>query len=256
MKANRRLKLTTNQFLTHYWIVLFLLIIFLVITGQLVEEYITEASFDLQKVTEEINILLILLSLALIFTIVQYKRLRFKVFNVSYTPEQFNEAIERTANEMDWRIKNNSKTIFRAVRLGNWSGSWGEMVTIIKLKDRLLINSICDPDGRGGVFSYGWNKKNVESFRKHLTDVLNGVPLETKKAEVINEWSLKRTLIRIIAYPFCLALIVIGGYMVLVPSSISTIIFGLVVLSIAGIYLYADLKIISSKNDNQRSSIP
>jgi hypothetical protein len=42
-----------------------------------------------------------------------------------------------------------------------WTGSWGEMITILIDNDKVMINSICDPELRASVFSVGRNRKNV-----------------------------------------------------------------------------------------------
>jgi hypothetical protein len=128
------------------------------------------------------------------------------------------------------------------------------MVTIIKDKDCLLLNSICNPDSMSSVASYGWNRKNIRTFLKNLTDVLNNKPAEIKIEKVTNEWSVKRIVIRLFAYPFCIFLILFGVYMVLQPLTIRSIIAGLGAMMIAIIYLYSDLKILTTKNENDRST--
>jgi len=237
------------QSLTHYGIVLFLLFIVSLSGWSLIKIYITCTYTGVRTADELIKTYLPFLALAIIFAIIQYRRLNFKEIQMSYTAEQFQEAIERTIKDLEWKIERNNKTFFRAARPWNWSGSWGEMITIIKDKDRLLINSICDPDHMSSVTSYGWNRKKIRTFLKNLSDVLNGRPQEIKVEKVTNEWSAKRTLIRFFAYPFCIFLIVVGVYLVLKPMTIKTIIAGLGAIEIASIYLYSDIKIFTNKND-------
>lgn len=69
---------------------------------------------------------------AIVFYFIQKSRLRFREVNVDYTDQEFQEAVERTAKEYEWKIKLNNKNVFRAYRPWNWTGSWGEMITIIK----------------------------------------------------------------------------------------------------------------------------
>jgi len=99
------------------------------------------------------------------------------------------------------------------------------------------------------VASYGWNQKNIKTFIKNLSDVLNNRPAEIKEEKEINEWSLKRIVIRLFAYPFCIFLIVFGVYMVLEPLTIRTVVAGLGAITIASIYLYSDIKILTTKNE-------
>jgi|LakMenEpi03Aug12_release.lakeMendotaPanAssembly.Ray.scaffolds.fasta_scaffold105290_3 hypothetical protein len=254
MKKNKRLKLTTIQTLTHYGIVLLLLFIVCLTGLSLIEIYITNTYTGVQTADELLKSSLPFLLLAILFAFIQYRRLKFKEVNVTFTDEQFHEAVERTAKDLKWRIDKNNKTFFRAYRPWNWSGSWGEMVTIIKDKDHLLVNSICNPKSMSSVASYGWNRINIQAFLKNLTDVLNNKPAEIKIEKVTNEWSVKRIVIRLFAYPFCIFIIVFGVYMVLQPLTIRSIISGLGAITIAIIYLYSDIKILTTKNENDRST--
>jgi hypothetical protein len=247
MMKTKRLKLTPLQTLTHYGIVLLLLFIVSLTGWSLMEIYVTETYSGVRTADELIKSSLPFLALAIIFAIIQYRRLNFREIQVSYTDEQFQEAILRTVKDLEWRIERNNKTFFRAVRPWNWTGSWGEMVTIIKDKDRLLINSICDPDHMSSVASYGWNRKNIKTFIKNLSDVLNSRPVEFKQEKKINEWSIKRIAFRLFAYPFCIFLIVFGVYMVLEPLTIRTIAAGLGTMTIASLYLYSDFKLLKTK---------
>jgi hypothetical protein len=257
MKETKKLKLTFFQALTHYWIVVFLFFIVSLTAWSLVEIYVTDTYTGVRTARELINTSLPFLMLAMFFIFVQYRRLKFKEFNVSFTDEQFQEAVERTVSELEWRIDKNGKTFFRAYRPWNWTGSWGEMVTIIKGKDSILINSICDPNRMSSVASYGWNRKNIKTFLKNLSDVLDSKPIEIKVEKKNNEWSAKNILIRLFAYPFCISLIVLGFYMILQPSTGPiyegrTRIAGFGAIVIASIYLYADIKILTKKNDKKR----
>lgn len=64
------------------------------------------------------------------------------------------------------------------------------------------------------------------------------------KKKVEGEWTLRRTLIRIIAYPFCLFLIVFGIYMVLNSKNSRSLMAGTGAVIIAAIYLFLDLRIL------------
>jgi hypothetical protein len=97
------------------------------------------------------------------------------------------------------------------------------------------------------------NRKNISTFIKNLSDVLNDKPAEIKIEKAINEWSIKGILFRVFAYPFCIFLIVFGVYMVLQPLTIRSIIAGLGAMAIASIYLYSDIKVLQQKNENKGS---
>ena len=247
MTSKRRLKLKPFQTLTHYGIVLFLLFSVSLIAWSLIEIYVTDTYTGVRSPSELIRVSLPFLFLALLFAFIQYRRLKFKEINVTFSDEQFQEAVARTAADLGWRIERNNKDFFRAYRPWNWTGSWGEMVTIIKDKDRILVNSICDPNSMASVASYGWNRKNIQKFLNNLADVKNSKPIKVKIKAEKNEWSFKRTLIRLIAYPFCLALIALGIYMILQSSTLRATIAGFGAIVVASIYLYSDIKIWTTK---------
>lgn len=252
MKSTKRLKLTTAQSLTHYGIVLFLLFISALTGWSLIEMYVTHTYTGVLKTEEVIRTSLPFFFLAILYAFIQYRRLKFKSIYLTYTGDQFQEAVERTVKDLEWRIDVSSKTLLRAYRPSNWSGSWGEMITIIKDKDSLLINSICNPDSISSVASYGWNKKNVQTFIKNLTDVLNNKSAEIKTEKEANEWSAKSTLLRIFFYPFCLFLIVFGVYVLLHFETIKSIVAGSGAIMLAVVYLYTDIKILRTKNENDK----
>jgi hypothetical protein len=129
------------------------------------------------------------------------------------------------------------------------------MITIIKDKDRLLLNSICDPNKGSSVASFGWNKRNIDTFLKNLVDVKRGIPVQEKIEETENEWTFKRVVIRLFAYSFCLFLIGFGVYMILNPENWKTRGAGIGAMTVASIYLYTDIKMImknKSTNAQQR----
>ncbi len=244
MKESKRLKLTTIQTLTHFGVVLFSLFIALMMGWIMIQG---------ETVDELTKVPLFFLLLSIFFFFVQYRRLKFREFHLRYTEHQFQEAVKRTTNELEWSIDSKSETFFRAYRSSNWTGSWGEMITIIKEKDRLFINSICDPNKASSIASYGWNRTNIKTFTKNLTDVLNNKPAELKIEVPTDEWSIKKIAIRLFLYPFCIFLIVFGVYMIMNPLSIITIIAALGVMSLASVYLFLDIKILLTKKGNRIS---
>lgn len=49
-----------------------------------------------------------------------------------------------------------------------WSGSWGEQITILFYKNRVLVNSICDLEKQNSVASYGRNKENMAKLIEEI----------------------------------------------------------------------------------------
>lgn len=169
-----RLKLTFGQTVDHYFIVIFLLIVPGLTAYDLFKIYVSKTYDGVRSADELIMTSLPFLILSILFIFIQRHRLKFQEIRIDYTDEQFQEAVKRTSEELKWLIEHNDSEFLRAYRQWNWTASWGEMITIIKEKDRLLINSICDPNKKSSVVSWGWNKKNIEAFRTNLTSVVRG----------------------------------------------------------------------------------
>lgn len=248
MKRTKRLKLSRWDTITHYSIVFFFLLFPAFTLIDLIEIYITNSYEGVRTAEELISTTWPWIIPALAFYFIQKRRLRFKEVKVNYTDKEFQEAIEKTAIEYEWKIERNENTIFHAYRPWNWTASWGEMITIIKCKDRLLLNSICDPNSMYSVASYGWNKKNIRTFLTHLFESKDDSPSKTKIDVPAREWTLKMAIIRMFTYPFCIFLIGFGIDMILNPVNWKSQGAGIGAVVIALVYLFADLKVIYKKS--------
>lgn len=249
MIDTERLKLSFFQTVSHYSIVFLFVIIWSFTLNSLIEIYITKTYSGLRSADELILFGLPFLVGAIVFYFIQRARLNFYELTIKFSDDEFEEALNRTAKELKWKIKTHQKKYIRAIRPSNWTGSWGEMITIIIDGDRILLNSICDPDNIASVVSYGWNKKNLKTFAANLKDTVNHIPIKQPTTPPIpeNEWTLKNTVIRIITYPFCIFLIGLGFYMIIDPVNYKSPGAGIGVIIIASIYLYTDLKIITTR---------
>tara|TARA_B100000678_G_scaffold201272_1_gene169256 strand:+ start:6950 stop:7504 length:555 start_codon:yes stop_codon:yes gene_type:complete len=167
MQKNKTLKLSKKNLFWHYSIVAFVLIVPILTIRSLMEYYIFN-TYDGVRKPEFTTFELVFVFTAIFFYFLQSRRLRFKEINVSTDNDGFKLALEKTAKELDWKIDFYSENFVRAHRNWNWTGSWGEMVTIIREKDRLLINSICDPNSISSVSSWGMNGKNINTFEINL----------------------------------------------------------------------------------------
>ena len=96
--------------------------------------------------------------------------------------------------------------------------------------------------------TYGWNRKNVDTFIKNLNDSVNGidVALSPPVEKLVKEWTLAKILMRLIAYPFCLFIIVFSSYLILDGQAKMVMLWGII---IPCIFLYSDLKIILGKRN-------
>jgi hypothetical protein len=127
------------------------------------------------------------------------------------------------------------------------------MITIIRLKDGLLINSICDPDKRSSVVSFGWNRKNIRTFLKNLNDVKNGITVEEIIEKPENEWSLKRIGVRLLMYPISVVIIAVGVFAIF-SSTVGGVIAGMTGISLVAIWIYVDIKMIIKQRKARKNN--
>ena len=169
MKEIKTLRLNKGQLFAHYAIVPFLLIVPLFTTYSLFQFYVTKNYTGVRPPHELIDGYVFLIP-AIAFYFIQKRRLRFTEISIPVESDTFKKAVEQTAEKLNWTIKNKTNGYVVAVRQGGiWTGgSWGEMITIIKDKDRILINSICDPDNIVSVASFGWNKKKHQDIYRAI----------------------------------------------------------------------------------------
>lgn len=187
------------------------------------------------------------LIVGIILLVVQWRRLKMKNIKFKYTDTELNEAISRTVDEMEWIVEHNNKNVLIAHRPWNWKGSWGERITIVKLKNGLLLNSICNPERASSITSFGWNRRNMKSFLKNLIAVQKGELAKIKEVKNTNEneWSFKKIMMRIVAYPLGLFFIALFCYFVYLQMNIGEIIISIIPATFAVLYIYSDIKLIS-----------
>lgn len=250
------LKLTLRQKVTHYMIVIYFLFILITISSLKIYNLIFDSEPMRVSNDDLLSILLASVSFSILFYLIQKYRLRYKEVLIHFTEDQFQEAIRRTELEFNWKIQKNSHSFFRALVPTNGFGEWYLMLSIKKYKDRILINSICDPTSKANAFSYRANFRIINTFLSHLNETTQNLPEKSTFKEEIksNEWGIKRTIIRIIAYPFCIILLALGFYVLINPINIRSIPTGIGVIIIAGTYLHIDMKILI-KNRRLKNNI-
>ncbi|MGK6353483.1 hypothetical protein [Parapedobacter sp. DT-150] len=180
MSKTEKIKLSFSQLCWHYSIVPFLLIVPLLEAWDLLNYYMLRKYDGVRNPSELVTVSLAFVALSILFYFIQKRRLRFREFNIPCTNEAFDKALKKTSEELKWKIVAKRKGYVRAYRDWNWSASWGELITIKREGDRILINSICNPEAIFiSVISYGWNKKNIRTFIDNLSN-------QSADAEVIS----------------------------------------------------------------------
>lgn len=167
MKETETLVLTKGQTFWHYSIVPFLLIVPVLTTVDVFKYYLTHTYTAARPIEDLISTGYIWVLPAIAFFFIQKRRLKFKTIHVAVDKDTFREAVEQTAKELEWAIEKATDDTIIAKSGFSWK-SWGEQITIIRCRDKILFNSICDPDNRPSVSSFGMNKVNRRTFEQFL----------------------------------------------------------------------------------------
>lgn len=171
MRQTGNIKLFKWEVFWHYSVVLFFLLSPISLVWDFIQYY-QGTYHGVRSPHERLWIMIPFVIIAVIFYFIQRNRLKLKSYTISATADQFKEAFEKTAEELGWSVEQQDRSFIRAHRSWNWATSWGELITIVREKDRILINSICDPNAIFiSVVSDGWNKRNVKTFIKNLEEI-------------------------------------------------------------------------------------
>lgn len=158
MKKSGRLLLSKWQLFWHYSIIPFLLIFPIIRIIDIIKDQLPLNTLSIEYAW---------IIAAAVFYIIQKKRLRFREIKKAVDISSFMEAVEKTVKELEWDILSTKNDTIVAKSGFSWR-SWGEQITIIWEKDRILFNSICDPDNKPSVASFGMNKVNRKVFESFL----------------------------------------------------------------------------------------
>jgi hypothetical protein len=170
MKQTGKVKLFGREVFWHYSVVPFLLFIPILTLWYIIQFYLGIYTGN-RTIFELLDGFLFIIP-AILFYYIQKKHLTFKKYNISVTEEIFDLAFDKTASELGWLIEIKRKEFIRAHRGWKGESSWGELITIIRDKDTIYINSICDPNAIfASVISYGWNKRNIHVFINNLKKI-------------------------------------------------------------------------------------
>lgn len=164
-----QLKLKLMELLTHYMVVIFLSIPFLMNLYSLIQEHLLDSYTGVRNPEDMLVATSPFGILAIIFFFIQRNRLKFKSIKTKLSKEKINEVIEMTAKQLDWNpVLIDSRLIVAKTNPPLLTGSWGEQITIIIEKNHILINSICDPERMSSVVSFGRNRKNIRTFIENI----------------------------------------------------------------------------------------
>lgn len=158
-----RIKLTKEQLFWHFVSVPFVLIIPIHGVFTMIKNHNTTGVIEY----ETFKLYSIPIAIALYF--IQSRRLNFKKVIIQHNQTHFNNALNKTITILNCEVEVIKKDYARLHTKSN-GGSWGEMITIFRNNTSVYINSICDPDKRPSIMSYGSNKKNIQTFINSLKE--------------------------------------------------------------------------------------
>ena len=172
MKETERVKLSKWQRFWHFFIVIVVCIVPALVSYDLIVNYFTGSYIHKSYPVIYFILGYSLLLLAIVLFFIQLRRLRFSRIPVSADVEKFHASVNATAKELNWEILEKTNNLIVAKSGFSWQ-SWGERITIVRKHDSILFNSICDPDNRPSIASWGRNKKNRKRFEVHLLKMLS-----------------------------------------------------------------------------------
>ena len=167
MRDTQILELTKGQLFWHYSVLVLLLVAPILTTVQAFKYYVLHDYTDLRPIEDLLSIGYWPIIPAIAFYFIQKRRLKFEIIDIQIDADSFKLAAEQSGIELEWYFLKKTSTII--VAKSGFSGrSWGELITIIREKDKILFNSICDPDNRPSIASWGMNKLNKKTFEQFV----------------------------------------------------------------------------------------
>jgi hypothetical protein len=161
------LQLSHGNKLSHYGIVVFSLFVSSLSPIIHLIKYIQGEGSSF--ISGEIWIIIIPFILCILFYWLQKSRLKFEIVDTRLTHAALISLIEVVSEKLEWqKVSSSSEAFIAKTNPSFFSGSWGEQITILFDKDRILINSICDLDKRSSLVSFGRNKRNVNTLKESI----------------------------------------------------------------------------------------
>jgi hypothetical protein len=78
------------------------------------------------------------------------------------------------AEKLKWEFISTTNDAYIAkTNPGFFSGSWGEQISVLFYQDSVFVNSICDPNKRSSVVSWGRNSENENTLIDKISEAGN-----------------------------------------------------------------------------------
>lgn len=158
--------------------------------------------------------------LSVVIAVIKWRELKFRYFKGQLTDKQFENAVYATANKLNWNITEIDKDHVVAEAHDLWKSRDPQLITIVRTKNSVAINSMMDsflisiPDlfgvNRTNEFTFLTNLKRTKKEEDLNDVVIKELKDEEERIENDPEWSFKNVLKRIIAYIFSFAFFAFG----------------------------------------------
>jgi hypothetical protein len=167
MLINKRLKLDKIDLYLHYSPIFAILIVPIINLYYLVLSIIKNDQIGYNRVLDGIELPIVFFLISIIFFIIKYNNLNFRTIEIDVDNNRFDKALELTINELEWTKLTKRKNYFLGKSESSLIG-FGETVTIIRKDGIIIFNSIDNPRNILSNFSFGGNRKNLETFKRNL----------------------------------------------------------------------------------------
>jgi len=246
---SKRITLNLWEAIGHYAIAILLLLISAIYFRYLLRILLFEVDIPFESMIGIIMTGSIFFLASLLVFDIKRKQLLFTKIEGRISHSDALQAIEMTAQQLNWKARKAKENSFE---FSKYEVAWREIIRITVEPNEIFFNSISDPKNFSSLTSLGFdeNKKNLNFFVTNLKIVTNELPAHALVPE--SEWTLKKTIFRIFAYPFCLSLIPLGVYSFIHPVNFRSPWAGLGGIIVSLVYLYSDLKMVFKKNKAYR----
>lgn len=173
MKTSKRLRLNFKDWVTHYNIALFILIIPLFSLKSFFEYYVTKTYDGVIHPIELFKTLSFFFIPVVLIFIFQRNKLRLREFKAKIDKSKFEKTITLTAEENKWHFKDKENDFYRLFTDKDGEGEFGgEMITILRLNNGFLVNSIEDISISSSFFQKKRNRENINFIITNLNETL------------------------------------------------------------------------------------
>ena len=173
IKTQSHIHISFKEWIFHYNIVLFVLLVPMFSVISLFEFHITNTYDGVRHPNEMFLDTSIFYIPAIILFIYERGKLKLRKFNAIFNDNQFNAALKKTVQEQKWHYISNSKGVLKFFTDKDGVGEYGgDLITIIKLNNQILINSIEKISINTSFFQHKKNNQNIMMFMRNLDKII------------------------------------------------------------------------------------